>query len=67
MTLEQFGGGFSDGVIVRGRAAVWTLGLDDGLLLLPSPSGDGRFPNLKVNMTVSSENGGWTADLALGS
>ena len=54
MTLKNFGGGFGDGVVVRGRAPVWTLGLpSDGVLHLPPVDGNGApFPNAKIMWIV---------------
>lgn len=54
MTLKNFGGGFSDGVVVLGRAPVWTLGLpSDGVLHLPPVDGNGApFPNAKIMWIV---------------
>lgn len=54
MTLKNFGGGFTDGVVVLGRAPVWTLGLPgDAVLHLPPVSGnDSRFPNAKIMWIV---------------
>jgi hypothetical protein len=53
MTLRRFGGGFSDGVVVRGQAPAWTVGLEDGVLHVPPVSGDDSpFPNAKVMWVV---------------
>jgi hypothetical protein len=54
MTLQEFGGGFSDGTTVVGHAPVWTLGLPtDGVLSLPPVSSrDVRFPSAKIMWLV---------------
>lgn len=57
MTLEQFGGGFSDGAVVDGAAPVWTVGLgSSGVIHLSGTSdADEPHPNLKVMWIIGPD------------